>query len=209
MLLKLFLSSDDRALWEDICHLKAVPGRHCAEDWLAAHRGWWYTHQVTFFLLFIWRCHRSAADLRVVSSLARLRRLLRCYDPKEAVSLGERYGYGLLHNGYSYTTGGGGWGWLRNAFVARTDVWTHCLFGLTLLVRRQDGAQQSGGVHAPVQRLQLLQRWCSRWHGDRQVPHLSGRPHDAQSTLPPGGCGTQHKLPVLTSAGHRSWLVES
>ncbi|XP_075887862.1 beta-1,3-glucosyltransferase isoform X2 [Nelusetta ayraudi] len=41
-------------------------------------------------------------------SLARLRRLLRCYDPKEAVSLGERYGYGLLRNGYSYTTGGGG-----------------------------------------------------------------------------------------------------
>lgn len=44
----------------------------------------------------------------LLSSLARLRRLLRCYDPEEAVSLGERYGYGLLHNGYSYTTGGGG-----------------------------------------------------------------------------------------------------
>ncbi|XP_034405933.1 beta-1,3-glucosyltransferase isoform X2 [Cyclopterus lumpus] len=41
-------------------------------------------------------------------SLPRLRRLLRCYDPKEAVSLGERYGYSLLLNGYSYTTGGGG-----------------------------------------------------------------------------------------------------
>ncbi|KAM9348097.1 beta-1,3-glucosyltransferase [Symphorus nematophorus] len=41
-------------------------------------------------------------------SLPRLRRLLRCYDPKEAVSLGERYGYGLVQNGYSYTTGGGG-----------------------------------------------------------------------------------------------------
>ncbi|XP_029304718.1 beta-1,3-glucosyltransferase isoform X3 [Cottoperca gobio] len=41
-------------------------------------------------------------------SLPRLRRLLRCYDPKEAVSLGERYGYSLLQNGYSYTTGGGG-----------------------------------------------------------------------------------------------------
>ena len=45
------------------------------------------------------------------SSLPRLRRLLRCYDPKEAVSLGERYGYGLVQNGYSYTTGGGGWAW--------------------------------------------------------------------------------------------------
>ncbi|KAF7644256.1 hypothetical protein LDENG_00225130 [Lucifuga dentata] len=41
-------------------------------------------------------------------SLPRLRQLLRCYDPSEAVSLGERYGYGLLQNGYSYTTGGGG-----------------------------------------------------------------------------------------------------
>ncbi|XP_040908387.1 beta-1,3-glucosyltransferase isoform X2 [Toxotes jaculatrix] len=41
-------------------------------------------------------------------SLPRLRRLLRCYDPKEAVSLGERYGYSLIQSGYSYTTGGGG-----------------------------------------------------------------------------------------------------
>nr|XP_040038256.1 beta-1,3-glucosyltransferase [Gasterosteus aculeatus aculeatus] len=41
-------------------------------------------------------------------SLPRLRRLLRCYDPKEAVSLGERYGYSLHLNGYSYTTGGAG-----------------------------------------------------------------------------------------------------
>ncbi|KAM9729116.1 beta-1,3-glucosyltransferase isoform 1-T1 [Menidia menidia] len=41
-------------------------------------------------------------------SLPRLRRLLRCYDPKEAVNLGERYGYGLIQNGYSYITGGGG-----------------------------------------------------------------------------------------------------
>ncbi|XP_074466544.1 beta-1,3-glucosyltransferase isoform X3 [Sebastes fasciatus] len=41
-------------------------------------------------------------------SLPRLRRLLHCYDPKEAVSLGERYGYSLLQKGYSYTTGGGG-----------------------------------------------------------------------------------------------------
>ncbi|XP_076745365.1 beta-1,3-glucosyltransferase isoform X3 [Maylandia zebra] len=41
-------------------------------------------------------------------SLPRLRQLLRCYDPKEAVSLGERYGYGLTQKGYSYTTGGGG-----------------------------------------------------------------------------------------------------
>ncbi|XP_015235560.1 PREDICTED: beta-1,3-glucosyltransferase-like isoform X2 [Cyprinodon variegatus] len=41
-------------------------------------------------------------------SLPRLRQLLQCYNPKEAVSLGEKYGYGLMQNGYSYTTGGGG-----------------------------------------------------------------------------------------------------
>ncbi|KAM6984644.1 beta-1,3-glucosyltransferase [Aplochiton taeniatus] len=41
-------------------------------------------------------------------SLPRLRRLLACYDPTEPVSLGERYGYGLGQDGYSYTTGGGG-----------------------------------------------------------------------------------------------------
>uniref|UniRef100_A0A8C6TWP8 Beta 3-glucosyltransferase b n=1 Tax=Neogobius melanostomus TaxID=47308 RepID=A0A8C6TWP8_9GOBI len=41
-------------------------------------------------------------------SLPRLRRLLSCYDPKDAVSLGERYGYGLVQSGYSYPTGGAG-----------------------------------------------------------------------------------------------------
>ncbi|KAL3042775.1 hypothetical protein OYC64_020657 [Pagothenia borchgrevinki] len=41
-------------------------------------------------------------------SLPRLRQLLRCYDPKEVVILGERYGYSLLQSGYSYITGGGG-----------------------------------------------------------------------------------------------------
>lgn len=133
---KLSLSFDSRALWEDFCHLEAVPGRRRAKDWLAAHCWRRYAHQVTFFfLLFIQDSHGSPDScttvftfalvqrmwllicVYVLSSLARLRRLLRCYDPKEAVSLGERYGYGLLRNGYSYTTGGGGWGWHRNAFV--------------------------------------------------------------------------------------------
>ncbi|XP_062869871.1 beta-1,3-glucosyltransferase [Trichomycterus rosablanca] len=41
-------------------------------------------------------------------SLPRLRRLLRCYDPNEAVSIGERYGYSLGTGSYSYITGGGG-----------------------------------------------------------------------------------------------------
>ncbi|XP_058268338.1 beta-1,3-glucosyltransferase isoform X3 [Hemibagrus wyckioides] len=41
-------------------------------------------------------------------SLPRLRRHLRCYDPNEAVIIGERYGYTLTKRGYSYITGGGG-----------------------------------------------------------------------------------------------------
>ncbi|KAM4701045.1 beta-1,3-glucosyltransferase [Discoglossus pictus] len=41
-------------------------------------------------------------------SLPRLQKLLSCYDPKEAVFLGERYGYGLGTGGYNYITGGGG-----------------------------------------------------------------------------------------------------
>uniref|UniRef100_A0A8C3CZC7 Beta-1,3-glucosyltransferase n=1 Tax=Cairina moschata TaxID=8855 RepID=A0A8C3CZC7_CAIMO len=41
-------------------------------------------------------------------SIFRLRQLLSCYDPNEAVFLGERYGYGLGTGGYSYITGGGG-----------------------------------------------------------------------------------------------------
>lgn len=63
--------------------------------------------------MFLRRCwfyevlHHLCRSL-VWCSLSRLRKLLRCYDPGEAVSLGERYGYGLLQKGYSYTTGGGG-----------------------------------------------------------------------------------------------------
>ncbi|KAI4874594.1 hypothetical protein NFI96_010560 [Prochilodus magdalenae] len=41
-------------------------------------------------------------------SLPRLQALLSCYDPREPVCLGERYGYGLGQGGYSYITGGGG-----------------------------------------------------------------------------------------------------
>ncbi|KAK2823392.1 hypothetical protein Q7C36_019992 [Tachysurus vachellii] len=40
--------------------------------------------------------------------LPRLRQHLHCYDPNEAVIIGERYGYTLSKGGYSYITGGGG-----------------------------------------------------------------------------------------------------
>lgn len=41
-------------------------------------------------------------------SISRLRDLLSCYDAREPLFLGERYGYGLGTGGYSYVTGGGG-----------------------------------------------------------------------------------------------------
>ncbi|XP_033628295.1 beta-1,3-glucosyltransferase-like [Asterias rubens] len=49
-------------------------------------------------------------DDDTIISVARLRGVLSCYDAKEAVFLGERYGYGHLRMGwgYDYLTGGGG-----------------------------------------------------------------------------------------------------
>lgn len=42
-------------------------------------------------------------------SVARLRRVLSCYDPSVPVVLGERYGFNVHHSqGYNYITGGGG-----------------------------------------------------------------------------------------------------
>ena len=42
-------------------------------------------------------------------SVPRLQRLLACYNPKEAMLFGERYGYGSSAGfGYDYITGGGG-----------------------------------------------------------------------------------------------------
>ncbi|XP_069748627.1 beta 3-glucosyltransferase a isoform X2 [Narcine bancroftii] len=48
-------------------------------------------------------------------SVPRLQRLLSCYNPKEPIILGERYGYGLATGGYSYITGGGGMIFSREA----------------------------------------------------------------------------------------------
>lgn len=62
-------------------------------------------------------------------SLPRLRRLLRCYDPMEAVSLGERYGYNLVQKGYSYTTGGGGWGFMMSFSILDVEWMLRQLIG--------------------------------------------------------------------------------
>ncbi|RUS72332.1 hypothetical protein EGW08_019911 [Elysia chlorotica] len=49
------------------------------------------------------------ADDDTIINLDQLRSLLSCYNHKQPVALGERYGYGLLRGGgYDYITGGGG-----------------------------------------------------------------------------------------------------
>eukprot|EP00795_Rhopilema_esculentum_P015205 gene15205-6408_t len=49
-------------------------------------------------------------DDDTIISFSRLQRALACYDPKDPILLGERYGYGINYNsfGYEYITGGGG-----------------------------------------------------------------------------------------------------
>ncbi|XP_020146038.2 beta-1,3-glucosyltransferase isoform X2 [Microcebus murinus] len=76
----------------------------------------------TFAILerFLNRSHDKIAWLVIVDddtliSVSRLRRLLSCYDAREPVFLGERYGYGLGTGGYSYVTGGGGMVFSRDA----------------------------------------------------------------------------------------------
>uniref|UniRef100_A0A3Q3ABW7 Beta 3-glucosyltransferase b n=1 Tax=Kryptolebias marmoratus TaxID=37003 RepID=A0A3Q3ABW7_KRYMA len=83
---------------------------HCGKTWAILQRFLSETASKADWLLIV--------DDDTLISLPRLRRLLRCYEPKEAVSLGERYGYGLVQRGYSYVTGGGGMV-LSRAAVAR------------------------------------------------------------------------------------------
>ncbi|KAM6907223.1 beta-1,3-glucosyltransferase [Xenentodon cancila] len=80
---------------------------HCGKTFAILRRFLSKTVPKTDWLLIV--------DDDTLISLPRLRQLLHCYDPKEAVSLGERYGYGLLRNGYSYATGGGGMVFSRTA----------------------------------------------------------------------------------------------
>ncbi|XP_008551292.1 beta-1,3-glucosyltransferase [Microplitis demolitor] len=48
-------------------------------------------------------------DDDTILSIARLSRLLSCYNPKEPISIGERYGYRVVKNiGYDYLTSGAG-----------------------------------------------------------------------------------------------------
>ncbi|KAK1800383.1 hypothetical protein P4O66_005615 [Electrophorus voltai] len=73
---------------------------HCAKTFAILRRFAWGGVTGAPWLLLV--------DDDTLISLNRLRRLLRCYNPGEAVSIGERYGYGLTNGGYSYLSGGAG-----------------------------------------------------------------------------------------------------
>ncbi|CAL1688601.1 unnamed protein product [Lasius platythorax] len=50
------------------------------------------------------------ADDDTIFSVARLLRLLSCYNPKDSIAIGERYGFRMwdTYHGYQYLTGGAG-----------------------------------------------------------------------------------------------------
>lgn len=80
--------------------------------------------------------------------------------------------------------------------VYTTTTWPHvaclmCALGVfrslfSSAIHTQNGPQQGGGVSAPVQRLRLLQRWRSRWHGAGPMLHCPGCSHHTQPIVPPG-----------------------
>ncbi|XP_033230481.1 beta-1,3-glucosyltransferase isoform X2 [Belonocnema kinseyi] len=48
------------------------------------------------------------ADDDTILSLSRIQKLLSCYNPKDLIALGERYGFRINSDGYNYITAGGG-----------------------------------------------------------------------------------------------------
>ncbi|XP_031557357.1 beta-1,3-glucosyltransferase-like [Actinia tenebrosa] len=66
-------------------------------------------------------------DDDTIMSAPRMQRLLACYDPKEVILLGERYGYGVTTGfGYEYVTGGGGMVLSRAAINAIIESGCSC-----------------------------------------------------------------------------------
>lgn len=63
----------------------------------------------TFYKLPDGRDWLIITDDDTLINIKELRKILNCYDPNEAIAIGEKYGYGLSKDhGYTYLTGGGG-----------------------------------------------------------------------------------------------------
>lgn len=60
------------------------------------------------------------------------------------------------------------------------------MFLMSVSVSLQYGLQQGGCCPTAQQWLQVLQQWCTRWHGAGNVPQCSWTSCHAQSTFPPG-----------------------
>lgn len=94
--------------------------------------------------------------------------------------------------------------------VYTTTTWPHvaCLTSalgvfrslFSSAIHTQNGPQQGGGVSAPVQRLRLLQRWRSRWHGAGPMLHFPGCSHHTQPIVPPGRDQHTHVILVWYSS---------
>ncbi|XP_070327861.1 beta-1,3-glucosyltransferase isoform X2 [Odocoileus virginianus] len=80
---------------------------HCGKTFAILERFLNHSHDKIPWLVIV--------DDDTLISISRLRHLLSCYDAREPVFLGERYGYGLGTGGYSYVTGGGGMVFSREA----------------------------------------------------------------------------------------------
>uniref|UniRef100_A0A8D2DPM3 Beta-1,3-glucosyltransferase n=1 Tax=Sciurus vulgaris TaxID=55149 RepID=A0A8D2DPM3_SCIVU len=80
---------------------------HCGKTFAILERFLNHSHDKIPWLLIV--------DDDTLISISRLRHLLSCYDSSKPVVLGERYGYGLGTDGYSYVTGGGGMVFSREA----------------------------------------------------------------------------------------------
>ncbi len=80
-----------------------IPG-HCAKTLAILTRFLHHPEGIAFPWLVV-------ADDDTLLSIPRLFQLLACYNPKEAVIIGERYGFGFGkdgESGYDYPTGGAG-----------------------------------------------------------------------------------------------------
>ncbi|XP_066225401.1 beta-1,3-glucosyltransferase isoform X4 [Saccopteryx leptura] len=80
---------------------------HCGKTFAILERFLNHSNDKTAWLVIV--------DDDTLISISRLQHLLSCYESREPVFLGERYGYGLGTGGYSYITGGGGMVFSREA----------------------------------------------------------------------------------------------
>ncbi|XP_006832099.1 PREDICTED: beta-1,3-glucosyltransferase [Chrysochloris asiatica] len=99
-IIEYYSDSEDRAIPTVDLGIPNTDRGHCGKTFAILERFLNHSHAKSPWLVIV--------DDDTLISVSRLRHLLSCYDSREPVFLGERYGYGLGTGGYSYVTGGGG-----------------------------------------------------------------------------------------------------